>query len=114
MINITFIFHGCQDTCRLSHRIKIVIENETYKAISKAVALIKSWNIEFDPKYCITDYCCEEIKALESNFVSALSDMFFIFSVDTNINIFIKLFLYTLYDWKLLQNKKPIFFCLFG
>ena len=27
-----------------------VIENETYKAISEAVAVIKSWNPEFDPK----------------------------------------------------------------
>ena len=43
----TFVFHGCQDTCRLSHCITIVIENETYEGISKAVAWIKSWIMEY-------------------------------------------------------------------
>ena len=49
-----------------------VIENETYEAISEAVAVIKSWNPEFDPKYGMTDYCHEEIRALENNFPSTV------------------------------------------
>ena len=49
-----------------------VIENETYEAIWEAVAVIKSWNPEFDPKYDMTDYCHEEIRALENNFTSTV------------------------------------------
>ena len=49
-----------------------VTENETYGAVSKAVAVIKSWNPEFDPKYGMTDYCREEIRALENNFPSTV------------------------------------------
>ena len=45
-----------------------VIENETYEAISETVAVIKSWNAEFDPKYGMTDCCHEEIRAVENNF----------------------------------------------
>ena len=45
-----------------------VIENETYEAISEAVAVIKSWNPEFDPKYRMAYYFHEEIRALENNF----------------------------------------------
>ena len=50
--------------------VSFVIENETYEAISEAVAVIKSWNPEFDPKCGMTDYCHEEIRALENNFPS--------------------------------------------
>ena len=42
----------------------VVIESKTYEAISEAVAVIKSLN----PKYCITDYFHEEIRALENSF----------------------------------------------
>ena len=49
-----------------------VIENETYEAISEAVAVSKSSNPEFDPKYGMTDYCYEEIRALENNFPSTV------------------------------------------
>ena len=47
-----------------------VIEYETCKSISEAVPVIKSWNPEFDLKYGMTDYCDEEIRALENNFSS--------------------------------------------
>ena len=50
--------------------VSFVIENEIYEAISEAVAVIKSWNPEFNPKYGMTDYCHEEIRALENNFPS--------------------------------------------
>ena len=49
-----------------------VIENETYEAISETVAVIKSWNAEFDPKYGMTDCCHEEIRAVENNFRSTV------------------------------------------
>ena len=39
-----------------------VIENKTYKAISEAVAAIKSWNPKFH----------EEVRALKSNFSSTV------------------------------------------
>ena len=47
-----------------------VIENETYEAITEAVAVIKSWNPKIDPKYGMTDHCHEKIRALENNFPS--------------------------------------------
>ena len=47
-----------------------VIENETYEAITEAVAVIKSWNPKIDPKYGMTDYCHEKIRALENDFPS--------------------------------------------
>ena len=50
--------------------VSFVIENQTYEAISEAVAVIKSWNPKFNPKYGMTDYCHEEIRALENNFPS--------------------------------------------
>ena len=49
-----------------------VIENETYEAISETVAVTKSWNPEFDPKYGMTDYCHEEIRTVENNFPSTV------------------------------------------
>ena len=56
-----------------------VIKNETYEAILEAVVVIKSWNPEFDPKYAMTDYCHEEIRALENNFPSTVAKIFFSF-----------------------------------
>ena len=45
-----------------------VTENETTQSISEALAIIKSWNPEVCPKYGMTDYCSEEIDAVESVF----------------------------------------------
>ena len=46
-----------------------VSESETFETISKALNVIKSWNVNFQPLYCMTDYCNEEIRALESVFI---------------------------------------------
>ena len=45
-----------------------VTENETKIAISEALEIIKSWNENFEASYCMTDYCNEEIDALEATF----------------------------------------------
>ncbi|XP_065657884.1 uncharacterized protein LOC136082459 isoform X2 [Hydra vulgaris] len=45
-----------------------VSESETFDTIKKALNVIKSWNLDFQPLYCMTDYCNEEIRALESVF----------------------------------------------
>nr|XP_047133456.1 uncharacterized protein LOC124811602 isoform X2 [Hydra vulgaris] len=45
-----------------------VTENETKKAITEALNVIKSWNALFQPSFCMTDYCNEEIESLETVF----------------------------------------------
>ena len=45
-----------------------VIESETTEAIKEALGVIASWNPSFKPRYCMTDYCNEEINALEATF----------------------------------------------
>ena len=50
-----------------------VTENETTQSITEALAINKSWNPDVFPKYGMTDYCMEEIDAVEKVF----SDLFF-------------------------------------
>ncbi|XP_065667451.1 uncharacterized protein LOC105850514 [Hydra vulgaris] len=45
-----------------------VIENETKKAITEALNIIKQWNALLNPTFCMTDYCNEEIESLEAIF----------------------------------------------
>ena len=45
-----------------------VTENETTQSITKALAIIQSWNPDVCPKYGMTDYCNEEIDTVESVF----------------------------------------------
>ena len=45
-----------------------VTENETKRAIMEGLQIIKSWNPGFNPRNCMTDYCNEEIDALEQVF----------------------------------------------
>ena len=45
-----------------------VTENETQESIEEALNVIKYWNEGFTPKFAMTDYCIEEIHALESVF----------------------------------------------
>ena len=46
----------------------LVTKNEV--SVTEALAIIKSWNSEVFPKYGRTDYCNEEIDAVESVFSS--------------------------------------------
>ena len=46
-------------------------ESETLEAITEALGIIKSWNEDLQPLYCMTDYCTAEIHALETIFVGA-------------------------------------------
>ena len=46
-----------------------ITENEIKRAIKEALAKFKEWNPSTSPKFCLTDYCNEEIEALEETFV---------------------------------------------
>ena len=43
-----------------------VTESETFEAITEALGIIKSWNEDLQPLYCMTGYCTAEICALET------------------------------------------------
>ena len=43
-----------------------VLENEDTNSIQEALEIIKSWNPDYFPKYFMTDYCNEEIHAIEN------------------------------------------------
>ena len=45
-----------------------VTENEKEESIVKALEIIKTWNPELHPRYGMTDYCLEEISAMEKVF----------------------------------------------
>ena len=45
-----------------------VTENETRATITEALSIIKEWNPDFKPTFFMTDYCSEEINALEDVF----------------------------------------------
>jgi hypothetical protein len=45
-----------------------VIESETKQAITEALNIIKDWNQSFQPSFCMTDYCTEEMDSLEAVF----------------------------------------------
>ena len=45
-----------------------VTENEKEESIVKALEIIKTWNPELHPRYGMTDYCIEEISAMEKVF----------------------------------------------
>ena len=44
------------------------LQDETSEAISEALAVIKSWNSEWNPCCFMVDNCDEEIQAIETNF----------------------------------------------
>ena len=46
-----------------------ITENQTKWAIKEALTKFKEWNPLTSPKFCMTDYCNEEIEALEETFV---------------------------------------------
>ena len=46
-----------------------ITENETKQAIKEALTEFKEWNSSTSPKFCMTDYCNEEIEVLEETFV---------------------------------------------
>ena len=46
-----------------------ITENETKLVIKKAMIKFKEWNPSTSPKFCMTDYCNEEIMALDETFV---------------------------------------------
>ena len=45
-----------------------VTENEKEESIVEALKIIKTWNPELHPRYGMTDYCLEEISAMEKVF----------------------------------------------
>ena len=47
-----------------------ITENETKRAIKEVLTKLKEWNLSTSPNFCMTDYCNEEIEALEETFVS--------------------------------------------
>ena len=44
------------------------LQDETYDAISEALAVIKSWNSEWNPCCFMVDNCDKKIQAIETNF----------------------------------------------
>ena len=46
-----------------------VTKSETFEAITEALGIIKFWNEDLQPIYCMTDYCTAEIHVLETIFV---------------------------------------------
>ena len=45
-----------------------VSENETKRSIMEGLQIFKQWNPQVNPRNCMTDYCTEEIDALENTF----------------------------------------------
>ena len=45
------------------------LQDETSEAISEAMAIIKSWNNEWNPCCFMVDNCGKEIQAIETNFL---------------------------------------------
>ena len=45
-----------------------VTENETEESIEEALSIIKTWNETVNPMYRMTDYCVEELEAMEKVF----------------------------------------------
>ena len=45
-----------------------ITENETKRALVEALRIFKKWNLEVTPSYGMTDYCTEEIDALEETY----------------------------------------------
>lgn len=45
-----------------------VTENEARQHITDALAIIKLWNPDLNPLFCMTDYCNEEIDTLGDTF----------------------------------------------
>ena len=46
-----------------------ITKNETKRVIKEELTKFKEWNLSTSPKFCMTDYCNEEIEALEETFV---------------------------------------------
>ena len=46
-----------------------IAENERKRDLKEALTRFKEWNPSTSPKFCMTDYCNEEIEALEETFV---------------------------------------------
>ena len=53
-----------------------VTENEKEESIVEALKFIKSWNPELHPRFGMTDYCIEEISAMEKVFLGMKSITF--------------------------------------
>ena len=49
-----------------------ITENETKRAILEALNKFKEWNHTTSPNFCMTDYCNEEIDALEETFAGKM------------------------------------------
>lgn len=45
-----------------------VTENETMSSVQEALSIFKKWNPNVSPRYGMTDYCMEEINAMETTF----------------------------------------------
>ena len=45
-----------------------VVERETKEQIIEALEIVKLWNPNLTPAFCMTDYCTEEIDSLETVF----------------------------------------------
>lgn len=50
---------------------EFICENETTSAISEALYILKQWNVEWEPKYFMTDYSEQEFQALQLVFPDA-------------------------------------------
>lgn len=45
-----------------------IIQRETTASIEEALGILKCWNHSWEPKYFMTDFCHEEINAIENTF----------------------------------------------
>ena len=45
-----------------------IIQKETTECIEEALGMFKCWNHSWDPRYFMTDFCHEEINAIENTF----------------------------------------------
>ena len=68
-ICFTFVFSCSQNQVDYQIVGTFTTENETKQAIKEALTKFKEWNPSTSPKFCMTDYCNEEIEVLEETFV---------------------------------------------
>ena len=63
------VFHICVCTnSGYSVVATLILENEKAMAIEEAMRIVKDWNPDWNPRYFLTDFDSQEIKAIENIF----------------------------------------------
>jgi len=68
-----------------------VSQDESTESIKEALRIVKSWNKEWSPDYFMTDYCEEEINAVEEIFPGTIDPI-------KKIYTFLKLLLFCIFS----------------